>query len=76
MASCPMCATAVELRVQWRLPFQPAADDQLQLPPEEGEDGDDGGPLVPPGGGAPAANNLFPELQVCLKLCCVVPAWL
>lgn len=75
VASCPMCAAAVELRIQWRLPFRPSADDQLQLPPDEGDEGDEPEAFVAPGGNG-GGNNLFPELQVCWTCAPVCnPCW-
>lgn len=67
-----MCATAVELRIQWRLPFwSRRPDDQLLLPPEDDADADEAAALVPPPGGNGGGHNLFPELQVGLADCIV-----
>jgi hypothetical protein len=67
-----MCATAVELRIQWRLPFwSRRPDDQLLLPPEDDADADEAAALVPPPGGNGGGHNLFPELQVGLADCTV-----
>lgn len=57
-----MCAATVQLRIQWRLPFWPAADDELETPEDDGGDGEEELPFPPPVAGMP--GNLFPELQV------------
>ena len=57
-----MCAAAVELRIQWRLPIHGGGDGALELPADEDGDDEDEGPACAPAGRGP--GNLFPELQV------------